>query len=89
MHFNENTHLFQGRSYRGTNVLQRVHRRDREISAFDSRTMALVATVKRFARGPGCLLRKDLVPGARHVHLPFHGVENKELGLGAEESRVA
>src|SRR5205814_3370099 len=88
MYFNHDSHLLQRRAYCRTNVLQRVYRWDGKVAAFDRGTMSLVTTVKRIPGGPGCFLREDLVAGARHVDLPFHGIENKELGLGTEERGV-
>jgi hypothetical protein len=43
MHFNFDAHLFQRQAHGGANIVQRIHRRHREIAALDPGAMAEVA----------------------------------------------
>ena len=50
--------------------------------------MALVAVGELVTGGPCGLFRENLAVGARHVDGPLYGIENEELRLGTEVSRV-
>ncbi len=89
MHLHLDAHLFHREAHRGADVLQRVDRRHREVAALHRRTMAHVAALELLARRPRGLLREHLAVAARHVDVPLDGVEDEELGLGAEVARVA
>jgi hypothetical protein len=89
MHFDFDTHLFHSQAHGGSNVLQGVDGRHWEITALDRRTVAHIAAFEVFARRPRRFLRFDLHVRARHVHVPGHGIEYEELGLGSEVGRVA
>ena len=88
-HFNRNAKAFQNQRHFGAHVLRAVHRRHREVAAFDSGAMAAVAAFELGTRIPGGFVFFNLEEGARHVGVPAHVVEDEELWLRAEISGVA
>ena len=88
MDFHVEIHRFHGGTHGTTQVVQRIHRRYREIAAFHAGAVADVVAVKVLAGYPGCFLGMDLVHGGIHVHFPLGGIEDEEFGLRAEKGGV-
>ncbi|MNH06592.1 hypothetical protein D3C79_659640 [compost metagenome] len=65
-----------------------VERRNREVAAFDARTVAFVAAFHVSAGHPRALLGEDLEHRAGDVRLELHFVEDEELWLRAGEYGV-
>ena len=89
MHFDRDADLFQRDAHGGTDVVQAVDRRDREVAALDGRTVAEVAAFELVAGGPGRFLGEDLAVRARHVDFPLDAVEDEEFGFRTEVGGVA
>jgi hypothetical protein len=89
MHFHRHTHLLENQAHLGAHVLQRIHRRNREVAAFDGRPVPAVAAFEPLVGGPGGFLGIDLNGASRHVHMPGDRVEDEEFRFGAEVSDIA
>ena len=89
VYFDLNTLLLKRDTHRVTDVLQRIHRRNREIAALDWRTVTGVATFNVLVGRPRRFLGIDLDRATGHVHLPGHRIKNEELGLRTKVSGIA
>src|SRR5205814_9060151 len=89
MHLDLDTHLLHRKTHRGTDVLQRIDRRDREIATFDGRAVPHVAALELLGARPRRLARENLAVAAGPVDRPLDGVEDEKFGLGAEIRGVA
>ena len=87
-HFNRNAQRFEDQRHFSAHVLRAVDRRHGEVTTLDRGTVPPVATFKLGAGVPRCFVLFDFVEGVVGLGAPAHAVENKELGLGAEECRV-
>ena len=88
VHLGFYTHLFGRKTHGRTQVVQRVDRRYREVTALDRRAVARVAIFNAAIRVPGALVRVDLVERTLHVVIPRNMIENEELVLRAEIGRI-
>ncbi len=88
MHFGRYAQLFDRETHRRANVVQRIHRRHREVTALDGRPVTGVALFDAAVGVPGALLRVNLVERALHVVVPRDAIEHEELVLRAEISLV-
>ena len=88
MHFELQAHFFAGHGHRGANVLLRINRRHREVTALDARTMALVAVFIGLAGIPGAFVGVHFVRAAVHAGTDGNVVENEEFVFGAKQRRV-
>jgi len=61
MHLGNHAHFFENQTHRGTHILQRIDRGNREITAFHAWTMPHVSVFIGFFRVPTGLGRIDLV----------------------------
>jgi len=81
-------HLLQDQDHLRAHVLQRIHRRHREVAALHRRTVAAVAALEAPVGGPRRLFGIDLDRTAGHVDMPGDRVEDEELGLRSEIGHV-
>ena len=88
VYFRFQPELFQGKTHRGTQIVQRVHRRHREVTAFDGWAVACVAFLEAAVGIPGAFLGIDLVKRALHRVVPRHVIEDEKLVLRPEECGV-
>ncbi len=88
VYFNFQAHGFHGGTHGATQVVQAVHRRNREVAAFNARAVTDVVAVEIFAGYPGGFLRVDMVRSALHVYIPLHGIKHEELRLRAEQRAI-
>ena len=65
-----------------------VYRRNREVTAFDWRTMAGVTVPKFSARIVRTFFVVDLVESVVHGDIETHVIKDKELRFGAEIGRI-
>ena len=89
VYFHIKTHLLHGRTHGRANVVEAVNRWHREVAALDLGPVANVAVVVLVGGRPGRLFGIDAIAGPAHIGVPFDIVEDKKLGLGAEERGVA
>ena len=89
VHFDRHALLFECEAHRGADVLQRVHRRHREITALHRGPVAHVAAFHVFAGRPRRLGRLHAHRSAGHVDAPFHRIKYEKFRLRSEESGVA
>src|SRR5690606_19651956 len=88
VHLDLQTHGRERLTHVAPQILQRVHRGDREVATLDAGTVPQVAALDVVARRPGSLGAVDLVERAVHVRAVLDVVEDEELVLGAEEGVV-
>ncbi len=88
-HFDRDADLFEGQHHGGTDVLQGIDRRNREVAALDAGTVAGVAGFGLLLGGPGGFFGTQGHVATGHVGMPGHGIENEEFGLGTEVGGVA
>jgi len=84
MHLNRHSHLLKDQTHGRADVLQRINRRNREITALDARTMADIAIVEHLGRVPRALVGIDMEMGALHFNAPTDVVEDEKLGFRTE-----
>ncbi len=82
-------HLGHHRQHLGADVLGAIDRRDREIAALGAGTMGEVAHLIIRAAVRGQFGGVELEAGVERIGGELDVVEDEELGLGAEEDRVA
>ena len=87
-HFDRDAGFFQRQHHGGADVLQAVDRGHGEVAALHAGTVAGVAGLEFFSRRPGRFFGIDFHAAARHVVVPGDGIENEELGFGAEVGGV-
>ena len=86
--FNNQAHLFHHQTHGGTNVLCRVDRRNREVTAFHARTVTFVTA---FVFGGGVPCTFDVVDshvGARNRGTEADVIEQEEFWLWPEQNGV-
>ena len=88
MYFRFNAHVFDRKTHRRANVMQRIDRWYREVTAFDGWPMTRVAVFDAAVGIPRTFIRVDFVERALHRVVPGDVVEYKELVFGAEECSI-
>ncbi len=88
VHLGAQPHRLHGRAHRHAQVVQRIDRRNGEITPLHPRAVAGIVAAGGVLRDPGALAGMDREPGCLHVGLPVHGVEDEELRLRAEAGSV-
>ena len=84
MHLNGMAHLLQRQTHRAANIVQRIHRRHREIAALDAGAMAEVAAFISTLGVPAGLGGINLVGTAADIGAPAYVVENEKFIFRAE-----
>ena len=84
MNFGFYAHVFEYQAHGGTQVLQGIDGRYREVTALDAGTMAQVTGLGLFALAPLRFFGTDFVEGFTHAVFPADVVEDEELVFGAE-----
>ena len=85
MFFNIQSHVGHRLAHGGSQIVHRIHRRYREVSALDCGTMSQVGSfLKTHGRTPGTLIRVDFVEHAIHFIAPAHPIEDKEFEFRTE-----
>ncbi len=88
VNFDGQAHFFHGITHGSTDFVIVIDRRNREVTTFDARAVALVASFEVAVGIPGSLLREDFEHGTGDVGLELHFVKNEELRLGANKYSV-
>ena len=86
--FNHQAHLFHGQTHGGTQILRRVDRWNREVTAFHRRTVAFVAAVVFCAGVPGAFDVVDGHVGPADAAAEADVVEQEELRLWPEQHGI-
>ncbi len=88
MNLGRKTHVLERKAHRRADVMQRIDRRDREVTAFNGRPVARIALVDTPVRVPCAFVRIDFVERTLHRVVPGDVIENEELVLRAEKRRI-
>ena len=88
MDFDLEAHFFHRQAHRRANVVQRIDRRHREVTALDAGTVTDVAIFIYLDRAPRGFLGIDLVRAMTHFSRPLDVVEDEKFVLGAEVGGV-
>ena len=89
MNFNGNALFFKKFAHLRADIVERVNRRNWEITAFDSRTMAAVGAVHILAVAPIAFFTFDFEEAVIHCGAPANTVKNEEFRFRSEVSIVA
>ena len=89
MNFNRNALFFKKFAHLGADIVERVDRRNREITALNGRTMAAVGAVHILSVAPIAFFSFILEEAVIHCGAPADTVKNEKFRLGSEVSGIA
>ena len=84
MYFHFHTHIFKYSANAGTQVVQAIHRGNWEITAFYTRTVAVVTFLVLGTGIPGALFRVDVIERGMHIGTKTNAIKYEKLRLGAK-----
>ena len=88
VHFNFHAHFLQYLAYAGAQIVQTIHRWNREITTFHTRAVTVIAFLVLCPGIPRTFFRINIVESRVHISAKTDAVEHKKLRFRAEESLV-